>query len=49
MEDPLKDAALKEALESGIDLREYSGQVEHKLREVGLFCLFSTTLYYCDM
>ena len=34
MEDDINDAALKEALESGIDLRQYSTEVEQKLRQV---------------
>ncbi|XP_043239477.1 vacuolar protein sorting-associated protein 52 homolog isoform X3 [Amphibalanus amphitrite] len=34
MEDEINNAALKEALESGIDLRQYSTEVEQKLRQV---------------
>ncbi|XP_037080746.1 vacuolar protein sorting-associated protein 52 homolog [Pollicipes pollicipes] len=33
-QDQINNAALKEALESGIDLRQYSTQVEQKLRQV---------------
>ena len=36
MEDEINDAALKEALESGIDLRQYSAEVEQKLRQVSI-------------
>ena len=36
MEDDINNAALKEALESGIDLRQYSAEVEQKLRKVSL-------------
>jgi hypothetical protein len=33
----LKDSIIKEALNSGVDLRQYSQQVEQQLQEVYIF------------
>lgn len=37
LKDSLKDSIIKEALNSGVDLRQYSQQVEQQLHEVGFY------------
>lgn len=38
----LKDSIIKEALNSGVDLRQYSQQVEQQLQEVFYFYSFQS-------
>lgn len=39
----LKDSVIKEALSTGVDLRQYSQQVEQQLKQVGLPLIISNS------
>lgn len=46
LKDSLKDSIIKEALNSGVDLRQYSQQVEQQLQEVDIVCNFKDWIVY---